>query len=352
MEVDQGWLEGPGREVRDFPGRAAPGHVVERMDRSVACGVSRADYTDSVLLITSLRRWRWRGLAAVVVLVVGWLGSSFAVADRLTRRHGAPAGDAPEVPFARTETVALLARDGARVPGWAFDVQGARGTVVLLHPNGGTAASMREVAELWAELGWASLALTLRAHGEAEGARNDVGWSARLDVVAGVEWAVSRRAGPVIVHGVSLGAAAACLAAPEHGERARRRIVGHVLEAPYVDLVSAVEARTTRELAWPLGTVAAVGLRLVAPQFIGDLARIAPLGAAPELAGSVLLLSGLLDTRAPAAGTRRFAAVLGTRATLVERELGHTGWLAAGPGGPLRADLAAWLVRLAMTAPE
>lgn len=297
---------------------------------------------------TRTRVTRWITAGALLFLV--WFVSSLAVADRLTRRHGTPAGDAPEVHFARTEAVVLSARDGAKVPAWAFDVPGARGTVVLLHPNGGTAATMRDVAGLWAELGWASMALTLRAHGEAEGARNDIGWSARLDVVAAVEWAVSRRPGPVIVHGVSLGAAAACLAAPEHGEIARRRIIGHVLEAPYVDLMSAVEARTTRELLWPLGGVAAFGLRVAAPLFIGDITRIAPLEHATELAGDVLLLSGLLDTRAPASGARRFAEALGPRVTLVERDLDHTGWLVAGIGGPLRADLEAWLAGLTPTA--
>lgn len=275
--------------------------------------------------------------------MLGWLASSLVVAARLTQRHGEPAGPAPEVEFARSEDVALVARDGARVPGWSFDVDGARGTAVLLHPNGGSAASMLDTARLWAELGWASIAVTLRGHGEAEGARNDAGWSARLDVVAAVEWAAARRPGPVVVHGVSLGAAAACLAASAHAPEARARILGHVLEAPYVDLDSAVRARTRRELPWPLGAVAAAGLRVTAPLFIGDVARIAPLRHAPDLAGRVLLLAGLQDSRAPAADTRRFAEALGARARLVERELDHTGWLGAGPDGPLRDDLAAWL---------
>jgi dipeptidyl aminopeptidase/acylaminoacyl peptidase len=263
-----------------------------------------------------LGSWRSRVLALTAFVVLGWLGSSLAVAERLTRHLAVPAGPAPTVGFARSEDVALVARDGARVPAWAFDIDGARGTVVLLHPNGGSAASMLGTAQIWAELGFASIAVTLRGHGEAEGARNDFGWSARLDVVAAVEWAGSRRPEPVLVHGVSLGAAAACLAANEHGPEASARILGHVLTA------------------WV---------------FIGDVARIAPCRCAPELSGRVLILSGLRDTRAPAAETRRFVDALGERARLVERHLDHTGWLAAAPGGSLREDLADWLEEL--TAP-
>ncbi|MEZ6013994.1 MAG: alpha/beta hydrolase [Planctomycetota bacterium] len=299
---------------------------------------------------TRVRSRRVRALSLAALLVLGWLGSSIVVAERLTRHTGAPAGAAPSVDFARTEDLTLVARDGAQVPGWAFDVDGARGTVVLLHPNGGSAASMLGAARLWAELRYASLAVTLRGHGAAEGARNDVGWSARLDVVAAVEWAASRRAGPVLVHGVSLGAAAACLAATEHSPEARARILGHVLEAPYVDLGAAVRARTTHELPWPLGQVAATGLGLTAWLFIGDVERIAPYRSAPALAGQVLLLSGLRDTRAPAVETRRFVDALGERAQLLERDLDHTGWLAAAPGGWLREDLARWLEDLAAAA--
>ena len=101
------------------------------------------------------------------MVLVGWGASSVFMAERLTRRTGTPAGPAPHVAFARSEGVQLVARDGARVPAFAFDVDDARGTVVLLHPNGGSAASMLGAAEVWAELGYASLAPTLRAHGEA-----------------------------------------------------------------------------------------------------------------------------------------------------------------------------------------
>ncbi len=85
----------------------------------------------------------------------------------------------------------------------------------------------------------------MRAHGDSSGEFNDIGYSARLDVVAAVEFLERRRpARPILIHGTSLGAAAATFAAEELGHR----VHGYVLECPYRDLRTAVWNRAEKAL--------------------------------------------------------------------------------------------------------
>jgi alpha-beta hydrolase superfamily lysophospholipase len=75
--------------------------------------------------------------------------------------------------------------------------------------------------------------ISLRAHGDSTGDFNDMGYSARHDVVAAVEFLERRRPGnPIVIHGLSMGAGAAVFASGELGHR----IKGYVLESPYRDL--------------------------------------------------------------------------------------------------------------------
>ena len=60
------------------------------------------------------------------------------------------------------------------------------------------------------------LLITLRAHGDSTGALNDIGFGARHDVVAAIDFLERCRPGrPIVVHGASLGAAAALFASAE-----------------------------------------------------------------------------------------------------------------------------------------
>ena len=53
-------------------------------------------------------------------------------------------------------------------------------------------------------LGWTVLPITVRAHGDSEGRRNDFGWSARHDVEAAVSYLEARTEAPIVVLGISL----------------------------------------------------------------------------------------------------------------------------------------------------
>jgi alpha-beta hydrolase superfamily lysophospholipase len=144
------------------------------------------------------------------------------------------------------------------------------------------------------EDGCAVLLISLRAHGDSTGEVNDIGYSARHDVVAAVDFLRDHRPGkPVIVFGVSLGSAAAAFAAEELGDR----VQGYVLESPYQDLKTAVWHRTEAYLPPLLDLTAYLGLRIAALLLVPDLDVIAPVRAVDDIpaATPVLIMAGGAD---------------------------------------------------------
>jgi alpha-beta hydrolase superfamily lysophospholipase len=233
----------------------------------------------------------------LVALIALWLLSSFAVAYRLTRRP-APlfAEPAPTVKGWRIESPRLRTEDDQDIGCWFVEGPDDGPSVVLLHGNGESRGASLPLAELFAGQHCSVLMLSLRAHGDSSGERHDIGYSARHDVVAAVAFLERRRPGrPIIVQGISLGAAAAIFAAPELGTR----VSGYILESPYRDLRTAVRNRTEAYLPPVLDRVAYCGLICVCPLVLSDVDRIAPIesiGAIPESV-PVLLLAGSADDR-------------------------------------------------------
>ena len=141
------------------------------------------------------------------------------------------------------------------------------------------------------------LMISVRAHGDSTGDFNDVGFGARLDIVAGVEFLERLRPGrPIVVQGTSMGAAAATFAAGELGGRVR----GYILESPYRDLRTAVWNRVENALPPVLDAIAYRGLMTVAPVVLPHLDRIAPAQAIGGIPTDVpvLILAGDRDRNA------------------------------------------------------
>jgi len=139
---------------------------------------------------------------------------------------------------------------------------------------------------------------------------NDFGYSARHDVVAGVEWLEGRHPGrATVVWGQSLGSAAALFAAQQLGERVR----GYLLECPYQDLRTAVRNRTRVFLPPGLDVLAYSGLVAVSSFVLPTLDQISPQEAAAGVpkAVPVLILAGTADQRARPEEARAIAARIG-----------------------------------------
>lgn len=217
----------------------------------------------------------------------------------------------------QVEELRLATGDGEEVGAWFLPAtRDEAPSVVELHGKGGTRAVRLGAADVVRERGAAVLLLTLRAHGDSSGEREDFGWSARHDVVAAVDWLRSRRPGRrVLVHGASLGAAAAVFAARELGAR----VDGYALECLYADLDTAARERCALYLPPVLDDVAWAGLHLVAGVAWPESRRIAPIEAITDIPSHarLLLLAGGEDRHVSRAETDAIFARVAQRAHLV-----------------------------------
>ncbi len=216
-----------------------------------------------------------RLILAGIVLCTAWLLVSSAIAYRLTRRHDPRFVEpAPGRGWERLESHRIATRDGEEIGAWFVDGRDDAPSVLVLHGHKGQRSNSLGRAELLAKEGYAVMMITHRAHGDSTGNFDDIGFGARHDVVAAVEFLEARRPGrPIIVDGISMGAAAAVFAARQLGDRVR----GYILESPYQDLKVAVWNRTELALPPPLNLAAYAGLNLVAPLFLPHLDEISPL---------------------------------------------------------------------------
>jgi alpha-beta hydrolase superfamily lysophospholipase len=240
------------------------------------------------------RRCRRTCLASCTLLLL-WLVASWFCVYQLTRRARPPfAEPAPAVSWGPLEALRLPTADGQELGAWFVAGPDSGPSVLLLHGNHDCRSNQLPLAEFFAKQGCSVLLVSLRAHGDSTGEVNDIGYSARHDVVAGVSYLEERRKGrPVLIQGTSLGAAAALYAAEALGTRVR----GYVLEAAYADLRTAVRNRTENYLPFPLDRVAYAGLALTGPLVLPELDRMAPVRAIDAIPPSVpvLLLAGGRD---------------------------------------------------------
>ena len=108
--------------------------------------------------------------------------------------------------------------DGILLKGWYAPASGtAKGTIIYCHGQNRTRIEMLPYAAYAHTLGYNGLLLDLRHQGASGGNMSSIGYWERLDAEAAVRYSLSEeKAGrPVILWGVSMGAAAALMAAAD-----------------------------------------------------------------------------------------------------------------------------------------
>jgi pimeloyl-ACP methyl ester carboxylesterase len=117
-----------------------------------------------------------------------------------------------QLPF---EEITFRSADGIGLKGWWVPAKEPRGTVVLVHGLFRSRIEMVKKVPFLNAHGWNALLFDLRHHGQSEGTTSSLGYFERQDVQAAVRFAREKTSKPVVLWGVSLGAAAATLAAAE-----------------------------------------------------------------------------------------------------------------------------------------
>jgi pimeloyl-ACP methyl ester carboxylesterase len=204
---------------------------------------------------------RWIKRAAVLLLV-GLAVFVFGIAPfwlagmATTRRFQFPdkenAGLTPASFQLAFEDVAFQAADGVELRGWWVPAPQARGSVILVHGLNRSRIEMVKKVPFLHGAGWNALLFDLRHHGASGGDASTFGDRERLDVQAAKAFAAKRASGPVVFWGVSLGAAAATLAAA--GDQS---VAGLVCDSTYRSLRDTVRHHLSlfRRFRWWLRLV-------------------------------------------------------------------------------------------------
>ena len=166
------------------------------------------------------------GILAVIIIVllygvVPWFLSNFVTTNNF-RFHDRNAGRTPAMLGMPFRDTAFESSDHIPLKGWYIpsDTAGggaAKGTIVYCHGLHRSRVEMLPMAQFGHSLGYDGVLFDFRNHGLSGGHVTSIGYWERLDVEAAVQDALARENAPhpVIVWGVSMGAAAALMAAAE-----------------------------------------------------------------------------------------------------------------------------------------
>ncbi len=203
---------------------------------------------------------------ALILLLLGWIGSTLAVTWSLTHRASPQRPEPPfEIAGASRLDLTLNTPDGQTLGAWFFPGRPGAPAILVMHGNNGSRGKSKATIETLVHRGCHVLAVTLRAHGDSTGDVNDIGWSARHDVTAAVT-ELERRCpdSRIAIFGRSMSSAAAIFAARELGPR----VHGYWLEQPYNSLATAAWRRLQQQLPPLCDYVAYAGMRLWTTAFL------------------------------------------------------------------------------------
>lgn len=142
----------------------------------------------------------------------------------------------PAIPF---DTVALTTEDGMHLRGWYLPRDSARGTVLLFHGHGSSSGQLLTEADYFHQIGYNTLLIDFRAHGNSEGNVSTIGYREAADVKAAYDHVRARGEKQVICWGISLGAATISHAIAQYNIKPEKVI----LELSYGTLLAAAKGR-------------------------------------------------------------------------------------------------------------
>jgi uncharacterized protein len=171
---------------------------------------------------------------SLALLIFGWVPyylAGVATVRRFAYTDRENGGLTPASFGLAFEDVSFRSADGVPLSGWWVAAPAAKGTVVMVHGlNRSRIEMVRRVPFVHGE-GWNALVIDLRRHGASGGTATTFGAKEKGDVEAAAALARERAPGPVVLWGVSLGAASVMLAAGEDAQ-----VAGVICDSSYRSL--------------------------------------------------------------------------------------------------------------------
>ncbi len=281
--------------------------------------------------------WRyWLNLLCAFV-VASLIGTAVAViilaywnAYNLVRPRRTPMTSTPVESGLLYESVTFTSADGLRLAGWYIPSHNGA-AIILCHGLGANRADMLPQAVLLAEHGYGSFLFDFRAHGESEGEMVTYGYAETDDVLAAVDYLLSRSdADPqrIGILGGSLGAATALRAAA-----CSTRLKAVVAESAFTSLEDEVASSFTVFSGLPAFPFAPLTVAFAQWQTGLRISEVRPIDDIPSIAPRpVFIIHGTDDDMIPAEqGLRLYEAAGEPKKLWMVGGMGHESALGLFP---------------------
>jgi alpha-beta hydrolase superfamily lysophospholipase len=136
-------------------------------------------------------------------------------------------------------TVYLKTKDSLKLEAWYIPVDSAAGTVLLFHGHGGNKSGVIKEAVSFNKMGYTTLLVDFRAHGNSEGNTCTIGFDESEDVKLAYDYIKSKGEKNIILWGISMGASTITKAVKDY-ELSPAKVI---LEMPFGTIKDAVVGR-------------------------------------------------------------------------------------------------------------
>lgn len=251
---------------------------------------------------------KYTGIALAVIVLVAFLavvGISAHIGDQLTSPVRETLTFTPKALDIKYENVTIQAEDGSDLYGWWIPHPTPRATIVFAHGYGKNREQsdlpLKELIPEFHKQGYQFLTFDFRASGISEGDRVTVGAKEQSDLQAAIAFARERTDGPIVLYGVSMGAATALATADETA------VAAVIADSPFSDLRAYLETNLPVWSDLPNFPFTPV-IMTVTPWFTGlDADLVKPIDDVENIDAPILLIHGRGDDAIPVSESERLA---------------------------------------------
>jgi uncharacterized protein len=143
------------------------------------------------------------------------------------------------VPDSAFTNVKLKTKDGLTLAAWFIQVPNAKGTVALFHGLGSEKSANLSQSNFFNEMGYSTLLVDFRAHGQSDGNTCTIGYQEAEDVKLAYNYLKNNGEQNILLYGISMGAATVTKAVADYHLTPAKII----LEMPFASLPNTVEGK-------------------------------------------------------------------------------------------------------------
>ncbi len=137
------------------------------------------------------------------------------------------------------QTVYLKSSTCPKLEAWYIPVDSAKGTVCMFHGHGGTKSGIFQESAVFRKMGYNTLLVDFRAHGNSEGNTCTIGYDEAEDVKLAYDFIKAKGEKNIVLWGISMGAATITKSINDYQLKPAKVI----LEMPFASIKEAAEGR-------------------------------------------------------------------------------------------------------------